>query len=188
MIKNATSFLMGYARASIGRFRRTTWKEKGTTFGMFWLHVANVACAVHLCTEYVGRVSFMEGPSMFPTLAVTGEVVLEDRLTPRLFPDRIGRGDLVILKSPIMPERIVCKRVIGLPGDIVCVDPTGEKAPSTEHLVIPKGHIWISGDNAPFSRDSRLYGPVSMSLIQSKLLMRIYPSVTTFSNPVTYID
>lgn len=115
----------------------------------------------------------MEGPSMIPTLATSGELVLEDRLTPRFFLDRIQRGDLVILKSPIMPERIVCKRVIGLPGDIVCVDPTGEYAPSTEHVVIPKGHIWISGDNAPFSRDSRRYGPVSMSLIQSKLVLRV---------------
>lgn len=110
---------------------------------------------------------------MIPTLATSGELVLEDRLTPRFFLDRIQRGDLVILKSPIIPERIVCKRVIGLPGDIVCVDPTGEYAPSTEHVVIPKGHIWISGDNAPFSRDSRRYGPVSMSLIQSKLVLRV---------------
>jgi inner membrane protease subunit 1 len=110
---------------------------------------------------------------MIPTLGATGEFVLEDRLTPRLFPYSIQRGDLVVLKSPIMPERIVCKRVLGLPGDIVCVDPTGEYAPSTEHLVVPKGHMWISGDNAPFSRDSRLYGPVSMSLIQSKLLLRV---------------
>lgn len=110
---------------------------------------------------------------MFPTIAEKGEVVLEDRLTPRLFPDHIKRGDLVILKSPIMPERIVCKRVLGLPGDIICVDPTGEKAPSTEHILIPKGHLWISGDNAAYSRDSREYGPVSMSLIQSKLVMRV---------------
>jgi len=124
---------------------------------------------------------------MFPTLADKGEIVVEDRLTPRLFPDRFERGDLVILKSPIMPERIICKRVLGLPGDIICVDPTGEEAPSTEHIVIPKGHLWISGDNAPYSRDSRLYGPVSMSLIQSKLIMRIWPP-TIFSNPLTYLD
>jgi len=115
----------------------------------------------------------MEGPSMFPTLAEKGEVVVEDRLTLRLFPDRIARGDLVVLKSPIMPERIICKRVLGLPGDIVCVDPTGEAAPSTEHVVVPKGHIWIGGDNAPYSRDSRIYGPVSMSLLQGKLMMRV---------------
>jgi len=115
----------------------------------------------------------MEGPSMFPTLAETGEIIIEDRLTLRLFPNRIARGDLVVLKSPIMPESIIGKRVLGLPGDIVCVDPTGETAPSTEHIVIPKGHIWIVGDNAPLSRDSRTFGPVSMSLLEGKFIMRV---------------
>ncbi|EKM83720.1 hypothetical protein AGABI1DRAFT_110350 [Agaricus bisporus var. burnettii JB137-S8] len=155
---------------------------------MCGLHVVNIACAIHLCTEFVWRVSPMEGPSMIPTLGVSGEYVLENRFTPRFFPDRIKRGDLVVLKSPIMPERIVCKRILGLPGDIVCVDPTGEYAPSTEHVVVPRGHMWISGDNAPLSRDSRVYGPVSMSLIESKLLLRIYPNFTIFKNPLTYID
>jgi inner membrane protease subunit 1 len=110
---------------------------------------------------------------MLPTLATEGEIVIEDRLTFRLFPDRLSRGDLITLKSPLEPGRIICKRVIGLPGDVVCVDPTGKKAPSTEHVIIPKGHVWISGDNAAWSRDSRNYGPVSMSLIQGRLLARV---------------
>ncbi|KAJ3564375.1 hypothetical protein NP233_g8332 [Leucocoprinus birnbaumii] len=132
----------------------------------------------------------MEGPSMFPTLGSTGEIVIEDRLTPILYPDRISRGDLIVLKSPIMPDRMICKRVLGLPGDVVCVDPTGVLAPSTEHLVVPKGHIWISGDNAPYSRDSRHFGPVSMSLLQGKLLARIWPlsKFTVFKSPLTFID
>lgn len=110
---------------------------------------------------------------MLPTLADSGEIVIEDRLTYRLNPGSVARGDLITLRSPIDPSRIICKRVLGLPGDIICVDPTGEKAPSTQHVVIPKGHIWISGDNAAFSRDSRDYGPVSMALIQAKLLARV---------------
>jgi inner membrane protease subunit 1 len=110
---------------------------------------------------------------MLPTLAESGEIVIEDRLTYRLNPGSVARGDLITLRSPIDPSRIICKRVLGLPGDVICVDPTGEKAPSTQHVVIPKGHIWISGDNAAFSRDSRDYGPVSMALIQAKLLARV---------------
>ncbi|EDR15066.1 uncharacterized protein LACBIDRAFT_242895 [Laccaria bicolor S238N-H82] len=137
------------------------------------LQVVNLACALHLFAEYVGRPSLMAGPSMLPTLADSGEIVVEDRLTYRLNPGSVARGDLITLRSPIDPSRIICKRVLGLPGDIICVDPTGEKAPSTEHVVIPKGHIWISGDNAAFSRDSRDYGPVSMALIQAKLLARV---------------
>ncbi|TFK76914.1 LexA/Signal peptidase, partial [Pluteus cervinus] len=135
--------------------------------------VVNVACALHLFGEYVGRISLMEGPSMLPTFNAHGDIVLENRLAIRLNPDNISRGDLVTLRSPIDPNRIICKRVLGLPGDIICVDPTGEKAPSTEHVVIPQGHIWISGDNAAMSRDSRDYGPVSMSLVQAKVVARV---------------
>ncbi|TFK40975.1 peptidase S24/S26A/S26B/S26C, partial [Crucibulum laeve] len=137
------------------------------------LQVLNFACAIHLFSEYVGRPSLMEGPSMLPTLADGGELVIEDRLTYRIFPNRLARGDLVTLISPLDPQRLICKRVIGLPGDVICVDPTGEKAPSTEHVIVPKGHIWLSGDNAAYSRDSRDYGPVSISLIQARLYARV---------------
>src|SRR5882757_9552204 len=92
------------------------------------------------------------GPSMLPTMEATGELVLENRLIGRFFPECLTRGDLVTFVSPLDPKRVVCKRILGLPGDIVCVDPTGELAPSSEHVVIPKGHLWFSGDNAAWSR------------------------------------
>ncbi|KAH7924882.1 LexA/Signal peptidase [Leucogyrophana mollusca] len=151
----------------------------------------------------------MAGPSMLPTLGTEGELVIESILPHRLFPSRLARGELITLKSPINPSRIICKRVIGLPGDVICVDPSGLKAPSTEHVVVPKGHIWIAGDNAACSTDSRDYGPVSMALIRGKVaarvrfyvlvwvclnddigLHKIYPfgRFTIFSNSSTYID
>lgn len=107
---------------------------------------------------------------MIPTMSATGECVLENRL---FSPQRLSRGDLVTYISPLDPSRIVCKRVIGLPGDVVCVDPTGQIAPSTEHVVVPKGHLWMSGDNAEMSRDSRHYGPVSMALVKGKLIAKV---------------
>jgi inner membrane protease subunit 1 len=119
----------------------------------------------------------MSGISMLPTLASSGELVIENILTYRLFPNDLKRGDLITLKSPLDPSRIICKRILGLPGDIVCVDPTGISAPSTEHVIVPKGHVWIIGDNAAYSRDSRTYGPVSMSLIRGKLYARVSRSV-----------
>lgn len=115
----------------------------------------------------------MSGPSMLPTLAASGEVVVEDRLSLRLNPASLARGDLIVVRSPIDPTAIVCKRVIGLPGDVVCVDPTGLKAPSTEHVLVTKGHVWICGDNMTHSRDSRDYGPVPIALIRSKLFARV---------------
>src|ERR1700722_3690546 len=122
----------------------------------------------------------MSGLSMLPTLAESGELVIENLLAFRLFPN-LQRGDLIILKSPLQPSRIICKRILGLPGDVVCVDPTGVYAPSTEHVIVPKGHIWIVGDNAAHSRDSRQYGPVSMSLIRGKLFARVSAQTAAFS-------
>jgi inner membrane protease subunit 1 len=120
---------------------------------------------------------------MLPTMAQGGEAVIENRLSFRLDPGSLKRGDIVTLESPLTPGRLVCKRLLGLPGDIVCVDPTGLKAPSSEHVVVPRGHIWLMGDNADLSRDSRDYGPVPLSLVRGTLWARVrlaqLPYITT---------
>ncbi|KAK0198656.1 signal peptidase I family protein [Armillaria mellea] len=146
--------------------------------------VFNTYCATHLFFDYVGRPSVTGGPSMLPTLAIDGDWILEDRLSLRF--TELSRGDLVTAKSPLDPLRIVCKRIIGLPGDVICVDPTGQTAASTEHVVVPSGHVWLSGDNFSYSRDSRLYGPVPIALIQGKI--KPLRGFTIYHNPVTYLD
>lgn len=144
---------------------------------------------------------------MLPTMEAQGELVLENRFIGRFYPDRLTRGDLVTFVSPLDPQRAVCKRILGLPGDTMCVDPTGEIARSSEHVVIPKGHIWVGGDNAAWSRDSRDYGPVSIALVRGKLVakvrmicfhsqtdlsisIQVWPprSFTLFENPTTYLN
>lgn len=120
-------------------------------------------------TEHTAFIQ-VDGPSMLPTMEASGEYILENKL---INPKDIKRGDLVTYLSPLDPTRIVCKRVVGLPGDIICVDPTSELAPSTEHVIIPRNHVWLSGDNALMSRDSRVYGPVSMALIKGRMVARV---------------
>jgi inner membrane protease subunit 1 len=110
---------------------------------------------------------------MLPTFEPTGEIAIESIISHRLAPQSLARGELISLKSPINPNRIICKRVIGLPGDTICVDPTGLKASTTEHVFIPKGHIWIAGDNTSCSTDSRDYGPVSAALIRGRIVARV---------------
>lgn len=184
VLNTKSAFVQRYAA-----FRQQTWDIKLRRIGGFAFRVVNFLCAIHLFSENVGRISLMEGPSMLPTFNAEGDIVIEDRFSIKFFPSKIERGELVTLKSPIEPNRVVCKRIIGLPGDVVCVDPTGEKAPSTEHIIIPKGHIWVSGDNAAASRDSRDYGPVSMSLLQSKIIAKVWPSqqFAIFKSNMTYI-
>ncbi|KZT75187.1 LexA/Signal peptidase [Daedalea quercina L-15889] len=151
------------------------------------LRVINVVCAAHLFAGHVGWINSVDGPSMLPTMSARGEWILENKMVK---PESLRRGDLVTYLSPLDPTRMVCKRIVGLPGDVICVDPTGELAPSTEHVVIPRNHVWLSGDNAPLSRDSRVYGPVSMALIKGRIVARVWPpsKFTVFRNNFDYID
>lgn len=110
---------------------------------------------------------------MLPTMSAEGELVLVNKFVCRLFPERLARGDIVTFVSPLDPQRVVCKRILGLPGDTICLDPTGEMAPSTEHVIIPAGHFWAGGDNAAWSRDSREYGPVPMALLKGQLVAKV---------------
>src|SRR5262245_25628361 len=126
----------------------------------------------------------MSGLSMLPTLDVEGEIGLENMFYYRIWP--FQRGDLVTLVSPLDPSRIICKRILGLPGDTVCVDPTGLRAPSTEHVVLPKGHLWLVGDNASTARDSRDYGPTSMALVRGKLIARVIKDIHLVGSLLTF--
>ncbi|KAF8845259.1 LexA/Signal peptidase [Paxillus ammoniavirescens] len=158
--------------------------------GLGCLHAVNLACLLHLFKENVGSPCLTYGPSMLPTFESTGEIAIESIISHRLAPQSLARGELISLKSPINPNRIICKRVIGLPGDTICVDPTGLKAPTTEHVFIPKGHIWIAGDNTSCSTDSRDYGPVSAALIRGRIVARVFPfnRFKIFTPDATYID
>ncbi|CAJ1936287.1 unnamed protein product [Cylindrotheca closterium] len=92
----------------------------------------------------------------------------------------ISVGDVIVVKHP---DRVgtVCKRVLGLPGDIV-TKPTRRTQKEgildrsmPENLVVPDGHLWIEGDNPWNSSDSRNYGPIPASLIVGRVLVRLWP-------------
>jgi len=98
------------------------------------------------------------------------------------------RGDLVVAISPLDSNRMICKRVIGLPGDVICADPSGDFVPSSKHVYIPKGHLWLQGDNFAQSRDSRTYGPVPIGLVKGKIIARIWPSPRLFRSPMNNLE
>jgi inner membrane protease subunit 1 len=87
---------------------------------------------------------------------------------------------MVTALSPYEPGGAIVKRVIGLPGDIVCVvrqhgaEPVaGEmEGPSAggKYIIVPQGHCWVEGDNAPWSVDSRHYGPLPLGLVVGKVV------------------
>src|SRR5258706_12439497 len=112
-----------------------------------------------------------EGVSMLPTFNYCGDWLFERKLSLSQL-QTLKRGDLVTFKSPSNPMTLVCKRVIGLAGDVVNVDPI-DLGMSKQHCLVPEGHVWVQGDNATASIDSRTYGPLPMGLIQAKIVCRV---------------
>ena len=59
----------------------------------------------------------MYGPSMLPTLNLTGDVLLAERVSHRV--GRVGPGDVVLVRSPLNPRKTLTKRIVGVEGDKV---------------------------------------------------------------------
>lgn len=125
---------------------------------------------------------------MLPTLRARGDWILHDRISHRLFGfSSITRGSLIVYTSPLDRTRAVCKRLIGLPGDVICVDPfpdpdtdpevNGRTSKKLQHIVVPEGHFWAQGDNRALTRDSSAYGPVPFGLLrgQARVIISVRP-------------
>lgn len=118
-------------------------------------------CVAHCLLEFVGDFVVCCGLSMEPTI-YSGDIVLTEHVSAILH--RYARGDIVIARSPSDPQVFICKRVIALPGDKV-----------DRKMLVPKGHIWLGGDNQSNSLDSWTYGPVPQGLIRGRVICKVWP-------------
>ena len=150
-----------------------------------------VTCAVHLAFTHGLQVSPAHGPSMLPTFTVDGDWIAADMTYRR--GRRIKVGDLVLYNIPIFAHQQGVKRVIGMPGDYVSIRTPGiegeDQMIQVDHMPftnmsnsltmssskVPEGHCWIVGDNLPASRDSRVFGPLPLALIQGKIIAKVLP-------------
>jgi len=85
----------------------------------------------------------------------------------------IRRGDVVVLRAPHNPDELLTKRVVGLPGDCVRPRPTARHGDEATH--IPRGHLWIEGDNEHASNDSNSFGSVSVGLVEARVAYKLWP-------------
>ncbi|KAJ6665116.1 hypothetical protein lerEdw1_005347 [Lerista edwardsae] len=140
----------------------------GKTFRLFG-YTIQYGCIAHCAFEYLGGIVVCSGPSMEPTIQ-NSDIVFSETLSCHFY--SIQKGDIVIAKNPSDPKSNICKRVMGLEGDKICTS-----SPSDFHKIhsyVPKGHVWLEGDNLRNSTDSRCYGPVPYGLIKGRICFKVH--------------
>ncbi|KAL9648425.1 hypothetical protein ABK040_014045 [Willaertia magna] len=117
----------------------------------------------------------VNGGSMKPTFntewghagaKITKDWILIKRVKYHKF--ELEKDQIVVFLSPQEPTTTAVKRIKALPG---------ETYTSRDNVTtfIPKGHVWVEGDNSASSVDSNMYGPIPMALIQGKVVCVVYP-------------
>ncbi|KDQ64885.1 hypothetical protein JAAARDRAFT_116588 [Jaapia argillacea MUCL 33604] len=125
-------------------------------------------------SKYFYSLRSVKGMSMQPTLnpdiSQWRDVVLLDHYSTRV-KGLYRRGDVVTVWSPMEPGVLLIKRIIALGGDKVKTLPP---YPDTE-ITVPEGHAWVEGDEPFRSDDSNKFGPVPLALLDSRLLLIVWP-------------
>jgi len=131
----------------------------------------------------------VEGTSMSPLL------VDQERIFINKFVYRFGaveRGDVVVFWYPRDRTKSFIKRVVGMPGEKVeirrgrvyvngeALEETYLVSPGSDAsyhgpVQVPEGYYFVLGDHRSSSNDSRLFGPVSESLIYGKAVFAYWP-------------
>lgn len=138
--------------------------------------------AVNLVTARVR----VESVSMEPSLH-EGQLVVVNRLAYRW--TKPDRGDIIVFRPPINPEKRYIKRLIGLEGDLVAIrngkvhingvpleEPYLAVTPMAEgEWTVGPGELFVLGDNRNNSNDSKNWGNLSKNAVIGKAVVIYWP-------------
>ena len=150
--------------------------------------------AAFLVMKFVMAQTIVNGNSMYPTLENA------DALLILKVPMKYKRFDIIVFNSSFSDTEMLIKRVIGLPGENVKIDPAGKVYINDEELTsdiygaativdsglaasedggvdLKEDEYFVMGDNRNRSEDSR-FGPVGSIKakdIEGKVLIRLTP-------------
>ena len=140
-----------------------------------------VRAAVHLYA--------IPSASMAPTLEAGDQIVVT-----RYFRGAPQRGDVVVFESPSVPDELMVKRVIAVPGDLIDsrlgrVRISGYTLPEPYLLrqassgavaaqIVPADSYFVMGDNREDSSDSRSWGVVPRPRIVGRARVMLWRTAT----------
>lgn len=162
------------------------------------VHIAVAVIIGLVIVTFGAQITVVNGSSMETTLH-DGDRLIIEKISPRL--GKLNRGDIVTInKYPGLElERSpIIKRIVGIEGDRVeikdgkvyvngselkegyinaDIEGTLEVKQEYSGVTVPEGHIYVLGDNRLWgqSKDSRVFGPVSVEHVGGKAIFRFFP-------------
>ena len=174
--------------------RRPATKKGGGALEYLVILLLSFALVFGFVRPFVMEAFWIPSGSMIPTLKI-GDRVLVNKFIYR-FTEPM-RGDIIVFESVDNSNEDLIKRVVGLPGDKIAVrggklfvngEPQREPyvinkpclrgAPRTcsfGAITVPKGHVFVMGDNRGNSADSRVFGPLPEKNIEGEAFLRFWP-------------
>lgn len=159
-----------------------------------WIKDILIAVIVAVIIMQFIKPTIVKEISMQPTLYENNYIFLSKQAY--LFHEPKTKDIVVFhseLKTDTGKEKLLIKRVIGLPGDVITItdgkvyiNDKELKEPYTlepftsgqvDHLKVPEGSVFVMGDNRQHSTDSRVdsVGCVKIDKIIGKAVFRLYP-------------
>jgi signal peptidase I len=150
---------------------------KRTAKRLLWLIA--IGAGLFLVAKFVVTPYVVWGESMSPTLKTWDLCVMR-----RVYHYQPRRGDIVVFRTADDPPLYFVKRVIALPGETIAIEKgvvsingvpltepytTANPEWQMEPTLVPKGKVFVVGDNRDFEREDYVLGLVATRLVQADM-------------------
>ena len=163
-------------------------KKKNWFFNDVLESVLIAVVLAFLIRMFVFQPFYIPSSSMEPTLMPNDRIIVNKFIYRFREP---ARGDVIVFKYPLDPQRDFIKRLIGLPGETVEIKnsvlyingaeveesylPESSFFNDYGPIKVEAGHYFMMGDNRNNSEDSRVWGLLPKENIVGKAILVYWP-------------